>query len=113
MPLVDLRQQAIHRNPQQMLAHLQSFNLDLKFSAGIWFFSPSSSRFHDKYSDEQSIEQRLELRGDTGRVWAERARSPLSERDQRRQPPSLEATHGRHRHQADHRDPASFLGRSL
>ena len=60
MPLVDLRQQATPRNPQQMLAHLQSFNLDLKFSAGIWFFSPSSSRFHDRYSDEQSIEQRLE-----------------------------------------------------
>jgi xylose isomerase len=60
MPLVDLRPQATRREPQQMLAHLQSFTLDLKFSAGIWFFSPPNSRFHDRYADEQSIEQRLE-----------------------------------------------------
>jgi xylose isomerase len=60
MPRADLRPQTIRRTPQQMLAHLQSFNLDLKYSAGIWFFSPSGGRFHDRYSDEQSIEQRLE-----------------------------------------------------
>jgi xylose isomerase len=60
MALVDLRLQATRRDPQQTLQHLQSFELDLKFSAGIWFFSPATSRFHDKYSDELDIEQRLE-----------------------------------------------------
>jgi xylose isomerase len=66
--LVDLRDQARRRSPEQMLAHLKSFKLEPKFSAGIWFFSPPFSRFHAKYQPDLSIEQRLEiasgLRGD-------------------------------------------------
>ena len=61
MALPDLRPQAQRRTPDEMLAHLQSFELDLKFSAGIWYFSPAFSRFHDRYGDELSIEQRLEI----------------------------------------------------
>ncbi|UCD75715.1 MAG: TIM barrel protein [Phycisphaerales bacterium] len=61
MALPDLRPQAKRRTPEQMLAHLQSFELDLRFSAGIWYFSPAHSRFHDRYGDELSIEQRLEI----------------------------------------------------
>lgn len=60
MGIVDLRAQAVRRDPQELLKHLQSFTLDLKFSAGIWFFSPARSRFHDVYGGELSIEQRLE-----------------------------------------------------
>ena len=60
MALVDLRPQATRRDPQQTLEHLRSFELDLRFSAGIWFFSPAHSRFHDRYTDELDIEQRLE-----------------------------------------------------
>lgn len=61
MPLVDLRPQATHRTPEQLLAHLKSFQLDLKFSAGIWYFSPPFSRFHAKYQKDLNIEQRLEI----------------------------------------------------
>jgi len=61
MPLADLRPQAASRTPEQTLAHLNSFSLDLKFTAGIWFFSPCNSRFHDKYTDDIGIEQRLEI----------------------------------------------------
>ncbi len=61
MPLLDLRSQATRRNTAEMLAHLQSFHLDLKFSAGIWFFSPAHSRFHAKYQPDRTIEQRLEI----------------------------------------------------
>ena len=61
MPLADLRSQATHRSPHELLAHLKSFSLDLKFSAGIWYFSPCFSRFHQKYSDDLTIEQRLDL----------------------------------------------------
>jgi len=60
MPLVDLRSQAARLDPERMLKHLQSFELELKFSAGIWFFSPAASRFHDKYGQDVPIEQRLE-----------------------------------------------------
>jgi xylose isomerase len=61
MALRDLRQQVVRRTREQMLAHLKSFELDLRFSAGIWYFSPPNSRFHDKYKPDLNIEQRLEI----------------------------------------------------
>lgn len=59
MPLADLRPQAQRRDPQQMLKHLQAFELELKFSAGVWYFSPPGSRFHERYGPPRDIEQRL------------------------------------------------------
>ncbi len=61
MALPDLRSQAVRRTPDQLLDHLKTFELDLKFSAGIWFFSPPFSRFHAKYQPDLSIEQRLDI----------------------------------------------------
>lgn len=61
MPLQDLRSQSLRRSPAELLAHLKSFNLDLTFSAGIWFFSPPFSRFHEKYQPDLTIEQRLDI----------------------------------------------------
>lgn len=61
MGLFDLRPQATRRTPEEMLEHLNSFDLELKFSAGVWFFSPPFSRFHARYKPELNIEQRLEL----------------------------------------------------
>ena len=59
MPFLDLRQQATRRTPDEMVRHLESFELDLRFSAGIWFFSPSDSRFHGKYKQDLDLEQRF------------------------------------------------------
>ena len=61
MPLADLRPQATRRDPQQMLRHLRSFELDLKFTAGIWFFSPPGGRFHDRYGTPRDLSERLEI----------------------------------------------------
>ncbi len=61
MPLIDLRPQAVRRDPEQMLKHLQTFQPELKFSAGIWFFSPAGSRFHTKYEADRDLRQRLEI----------------------------------------------------
>ncbi len=61
MPLVDLRDQAVRRAPDDLVRHLESFELDLKFSAGVWFFSPPDSRFHAKYKPDLDLEQRLEI----------------------------------------------------
>ena len=61
MALPDLRNQAIRRTPAQTIDHLQCFDLDLKFSAGIWYLSPAGSRFHDTYKGDLSIEARLEI----------------------------------------------------
>lgn len=61
MPIKDLTAQTKRRTPDELIAHLKSFELDLKFSAGIWFFSPPASRFHDKYKADLNLEQRLEI----------------------------------------------------
>ena len=61
MPLIDLRAQAASRSPEDLVRHLESFELELKFSAGIWFFSPPDSRFHGKYKPDLDLDQRLEI----------------------------------------------------
>lgn len=61
MPLRDLREQACRRSANDLLRHLRAFSLDLRFSAGIWFFSPAGSRFHDRYSPVLDLEARLAL----------------------------------------------------
>ncbi len=61
MALKDLRGQATRRTPEEMAAHLSSFELDLKFSAGIWFFAKPFGRFHEKYGEDLTIEQRLDI----------------------------------------------------
>ncbi len=61
MAIVDLREQAKRRSPKELIQHLKNFKLNLKFSAGIWYFSPPDSRFHDKYKKELSIKKRLDI----------------------------------------------------
>ena len=61
MPLVDLREQAKRRSPEELVEHLKSFELELKFSAGVWFFSPGGGRFHERYIPDLPIEARLEI----------------------------------------------------
>ena len=61
MPLVDLRQQAELRSPDAMIQHLKSFEMKLEFTAGIWFFSPADSRFHDRYKVDLELERRFEI----------------------------------------------------
>jgi xylose isomerase len=61
MPLADLRPQADRRSLDDTIRHMNTFDLDLKFSAGIWFMTPAQSRFHDKYKPDLTIEERLDL----------------------------------------------------
>ena len=63
MPITDLRGQATRRSREDMLEHLRRFELDLRFSAGIWYFSPPFSRFHARYQPELDLERRLEIAG--------------------------------------------------
>jgi xylose isomerase len=66
MSLIDLRQQAVHRSPVELIKHMKSFKLTPKFSAGVWFFSPPDSRFHMKYANELNLEERLEIAAKLG-----------------------------------------------
>lgn len=57
----DLRYQKIRRNQKELIDHLNSFRLNPRFSIGIWYFSPSGGRFHEKLVSEMTIEDRLNL----------------------------------------------------
>jgi len=61
MPLPDLRSQAERREGGELLKQLTEFELEPRFSAGIWCFTAAGGRFHAKYQPERSIEQRLEI----------------------------------------------------
>jgi len=67
MALVDLRGQKKRRTPEEMIAHLSSFSLDLAFSAGVWFFAPGGGRFHDRYTPNLTIKERLEVAAELSR----------------------------------------------
>jgi len=60
MGLVDLRGQMARKSPEQMVKQLREFSLELKFSAGVWYFAPSGGRFHDRYVPALGMEQILE-----------------------------------------------------
>jgi len=57
----DLRAQVVRKDPDEMLKHLKEFSIEPKFSAGVWFFAPSGGRFHERYVDEMSIDQVIEV----------------------------------------------------
>lgn len=61
MALRDLRPQTQRRTLEELTRHLVNYNLDLKFSAGIWFFSPPQVRWHAPYAPGIEIPQRLEI----------------------------------------------------
>jgi xylose isomerase len=44
-----------------MVQHMATYSLELKFSAGIWFFAPGGGRFHDRYIPPMDIPARLEI----------------------------------------------------
>jgi xylose isomerase len=60
MALVDLRSQAKRRSADELIKRLKSFELDLKFTAGVWYFAPGGGRFHDRYVPPTTMEQILE-----------------------------------------------------
>jgi len=43
------RNQCRRRSPAALVKHLKGFDLELKFSAGVWYFFPGGGRFHDSY----------------------------------------------------------------
>jgi xylose isomerase len=61
MGLVDLRSQAARRTPEELLDHMKTFELDLKFSAGVWFFAKGGIRFHEAYGPPLTIAERLDI----------------------------------------------------
>jgi xylose isomerase len=63
--MLDLRYQKVRRSKEELIDHLYKFSLDLKFSVGIWYFTPAVSRFHEPYGKPLSIEERLNIIAET------------------------------------------------
>ncbi|MGC8896606.1 MAG: hypothetical protein ACP5LB_07600, partial [Candidatus Bathyarchaeia archaeon] len=57
----DLRDQARLRSKEEILRQLVEFKIESKFSAGVWYFSPAKSRFHDTYGEARKIEEILNI----------------------------------------------------
>ncbi|MFZ5437363.1 MAG: TIM barrel protein, partial [Bacillota bacterium] len=49
------------RTREELVRHLSSFELDLKLSIGMWYLAPSPSRFHDRYGEDRTINDRIKL----------------------------------------------------
>ena len=60
MALIDLRSQKVVKTKDEMLKHLKSFRLEPRFSAGVWFFYPGGSRFHEAFIEKGSIQDILD-----------------------------------------------------
>src|SRR5690625_5105978 len=60
LPLADLRPEAKQRSPDELVRHLNEFELNLGFTAGIWILAPADSRFHGRYKKDVPLEARLE-----------------------------------------------------
>jgi len=59
MVIKDLTPQKALRSPEGMLKHLKGTTLAPKYSAGVWYFYPGASRFHEPYVDKGTIEETL------------------------------------------------------
>ena len=57
----DLRYQAQRRSREELLEHMGAFELELKFSVGIWYFAPGGGRFHEQYGPDVPRERRIEM----------------------------------------------------
>ncbi|MGD8241138.1 MAG: xylose isomerase, partial [Armatimonadota bacterium] len=60
MAHLDTSAQTARRSPEEMIEHLSSFELELKFSAGVWFFWPGGGRFHDAYVEQPGSDEWLD-----------------------------------------------------
>ena len=57
--LTDLRPQKTSVSVENMLRNLGR-ELEVNVTVGIWYFTPGGGRFHDRYVEKASIEQRIE-----------------------------------------------------
>jgi len=57
--MIDTKRQIRYMDKDELLKHLKTFKLELKFSAGVWFFFPGPGRFHEPYIERGTIEDIL------------------------------------------------------
>ena len=65
--LTDLRYQQGARDPNRMLQNLKR-DFEFKISVGIWYFTPGGGRFHDRFVEAASIEDRIEMAAEMAKL---------------------------------------------
>jgi hypothetical protein len=58
--LRDLRYQNLAISPEKMLQNLKK-DLEINVSVGIWYFTPGGGRFHDRFVEEATIPDRIDI----------------------------------------------------
>lgn len=61
LPIIDTSYQRKRLSKEDLIMHMKSFNLDLKISVGIWYFTPGGGRFHEAYIPNKTIAERIEM----------------------------------------------------
>lgn len=59
--MMDLRNQKKRRNIDDLIEHLETFNLELKFSTNLQHLSPPANPYHARYSRSLDVKERLEI----------------------------------------------------
>lgn len=59
MIIKDLNYQKMFRTEKEMFEHLKKNTIKPKYSAGVWYFFPGASRFHEPYLEKGNIEDVL------------------------------------------------------
>ena len=59
--LRDLRGQSKIRSREELVEQLSTFKLNPKFSMGVWYFFPPGGRFHERYVEQGTIEDILNM----------------------------------------------------
>ena len=62
--ITDTSYQKKRLSKEELIKQMNSFNLDLKISVGIWYFSPGGGRFHEAYVPNKTIAERIEMAAD-------------------------------------------------
>ena len=77
--IVNTSYQEKRRTKEELIEHLNNFNLDIKITVGIWYFTPGGGRFHDAYVESKDIPQRIEMAAEMAKfgVKAIEAHYPL------------------------------------
>lgn len=63
-PIIDTSYQRKRLSKEELLKHMQSFDMEIKISVGIWYFSPGGGRFHEAYVPNKTIAERIEMAAD-------------------------------------------------
>lgn len=59
--IIDTTYQETRRNKEELIKHMNTFDLEIKPSVGIWYFTPVGGRFHDSFVPFKSIAERIEM----------------------------------------------------